>query len=160
MADVFGRRMVSPQKPITADMCQIIWPGGTDGDIITAATNVNIVYQQAVTRRRTLGSAGGAPIAVLYPSQPAGSLTMQRLVSEKRQQLFNRDGWNICRPPATLTINFVSNANYADCTVTGDSYILTGAMVSSYSLAAEAESLTVVDNVSVDFLQMEYVYGG
>ena len=70
--EIFGRNAVKSVRPITADMCTIIWGSDVNqgaGKIVTGATNINISYQQQVVRRRTLATAGGSPLAVIYPTQ-------------------------------------------------------------------------------------------
>jgi hypothetical protein len=151
MADIFGRRRVDPQKPITADMCVILW----DGLVVTTATQVSVQYQQQVTRRRTLGGNGN-PVAVIYPSQPIGSISIQRLVSEKTDGLFNQPGWTACGDPGTIVLDFNGATAYEGCTVTGGHYTATGCIVTSFNLAAEAEGLTVVDGVNIEFLQFDF----
>lgn len=168
MADLFGRKQIVPKKPITADMCTVLWladsentsttdPAASGSGAVASATNVSIQYQQQVTRRRTLGAAEGAPIAVIYPSQPQGSMSIQRLVCETTDNIFQRAGWNICQGTAALTISFDGATAYEGCSTTGNLYIVTGATVTGYSLSAEAESLTVVDGIQIEFLQLEAV---
>lgn len=162
MAELFGRKSVIPKKPITADMCTIIWGDSLDtgegvpnGAAVASATNISIQYQQQVTRRRTLGAAEGAPIAVIYPSQPVGSMSIQRLICETTEDIFQRPGWNICKGTAALSISFDGATAYEGCNTQGSIYTATGATVTGYSLNAEAEGLTVVDNIQIEFLQLE-----
>lgn len=160
MPDVFGRKSIVPKKPITADMCTIIWGGdannGTAGAAVASATNVAIQYQQVVTRRRTLGASEGAPVAVIYPSQPLGSMSIQRLVAESAENIFSRPGWNICQGTAKLTLSFDGATVYEGCSTKGGVYTISGATVTGYSISAEAEGLTVIDGIQIEFLQMEY----
>ncbi len=170
--EIFGRRAIVPVRPITADMCTIVWASDTvpgAGQVVTGATNINISYQQQVIRRRTLATAGGAPLAVIYPSQPIGSLQIQRLFADLSQQLgggatgftasgthdiFNLYGWSICSGTAAITVTFDGDSAYKDCATKNDGYRMTGCVVVGYNISAEAEGLTIVDNVSVEFLQM------
>jgi len=153
--DIFQRQQVLPIKPVTADQCTIIWEVASGGGsaIVTAATNVSIQYQQQVTRRRTLGAANGRPLAVIYPSQPQGTMQIQRLVAEGADNILNRKGFSSCDSTGTITIHFRGEAAYG-CTVKGPIYVLSGIVVTSFGFTAEAESLTVVDNITVEFLQM------
>ena len=158
-SDIYGRKMIIPIKPITADMCTIV--GGTEAattgvgeEILTGATSINISYQQAVVRRRTLGSRNGQPIAVIYPTQPMGTLTMQRLFAETPAAIFSRPGWNICAGTAYLDVRFNGDSAYADCNVKYGGFHITGATVTGYRVSAEAEGLTIVDDISIEFLQM------
>lgn len=163
MAELFGRKQIVPKKPITADMCTIMWLGDGEAEpeaaagsgAVASATNVSIQYQQQVVRRRTLGAANGAPIAVIYPSQPIGSMAIQRLICETNEDIFQRAGWNICKGTATLILSFDGATAYEGCNTTGSIYTATGATVTGYSLSAEAEGLTVVDSIEIQFLQLE-----
>ena len=149
MADIFGRKTTIPKKPITADMCTIVW----GGKAVASATNITLVYQQQIIRRRTLGGNGN-PVAVIHPTQPFGSISIQRLICETTEDIFSLPGWNICRGAADLNISFNGATAYEGCTTTGGYYLVTGAMVTGYSLSAEAEGLTVADNVQIEFLQL------
>jgi hypothetical protein len=155
--DIFGRKMVNQLPPITADMVTIVW-GGTDveSSILSTATSIGLQYQQQVIRRRTLGSSGGAPTAVIYPTQPQGSMSIARLFAEGTGDIFDYPGWNICKGTADLTISFNGESAYAECATTAKfgSFYLSGATVTGYSMSAEAEGLTIVDGVSVEFLQL------
>lgn len=166
--DLYGRRMVRAVKPITADMCTIVFTAdnatsSANSQIIAGATNISISYQQQVMRRRTLGSAGGAPLAVIYPTQPMGTLTMSRLFAKYHEadpnlntieSLFSFPGWDICQGTASITITFNGESAFANCTEKYGGFKLSGATVTGYSLSAEAEGLTVLDNVNIEFLQM------
>lgn len=147
--DIFKRFPVTTERPITADGCIINW-GGTANFL--AATNLSISHAQQVTRRRTLGNIGGSTLAVLYASQPQGTLTIGRLMSESSvSNIFSLPGWNACTP-ATIEVSFVSGS--LDCSIAGPTYTLVGCVVESYSLQAEAEGQTVMDNVVIQFLQL------
>jgi len=173
--EIFGRRMAKTVSPITADMCTIVWSGPSGGKttapekVILGVTNINISYQQQVVRRRTLAAPSGSPIAVIYPTQPVGSIQIQRLYADLSSQvdpnqtkssttgfhdIFDLAGWNVCRGTAELTINFRGSSAYDGCAVGAPGYRATGAIVTSYNISAEAEGLTVVDNVSIEFLQL------
>ncbi len=170
--EIFGRNAVKSVRPITADMCTILWGADnapTVARVVTGATNINISYQQQVVRRRTLATAGGSPLAVIYPTQPMGSVQIQRLFADLSQQLgggetgyetssvhdiFDLPGWNICKGTAELAVTFDGASAYPDCATKAPGYRMTGAVVTGYNISAEAEGLTVVDNVSIEFLQM------
>ena len=170
--EIFGRKPIMPVRPITADMAVIVWAAsdGSNPAGVTGATNLTISYQQQVIRRRTLATANGQPVAVIYPSQPTGSIQIQRLFADLSQQLgsggatglasdstgsiFGYPGWNICNGTATITVTFDGASAYANCSTSTGGYRMTGALVTGYNISAEAEGLTVVDNVSIEFLQM------
>lgn len=177
-SEIFGRKAVRSVTPITADMCSIIWskeePAGStgpvnSGKIVLGATNINITYQQQVVRRRTLAAPQGSPIAVIYPSQPMGNIQIQRLYADLTKQastdastaqttgihdIFDLAGWNVCNGTASLKISFDGSSAYEGCATKGPGYRANGAVVTGYNLSAEAEGLTVVDNVTIEFLQL------
>jgi hypothetical protein len=164
--ELFGRQPMQPIRPITADMTTITWgpdQSGLDGDnrateVVTGAVNINISYQQGVVRRRTLSTANGRPIAAIYPTQPVGSIAIQRLFAEfpggGTHQIFDYPGWNICRGTAGISLQFNGTSAYRDCNRPNSGFYMTGATVVGYNIAAEAEGLTIMDNLSVEFIQM------
>lgn len=153
--DIFKRFPVKTEKPITADGCIIRW--GNAGDFL-AATNLSIQHAQQVQRRRTLGNSGGHTTAVLYASQPQGTITIGRLLAESSASgLFNKPGWNAC-DLVDIEVEFVSGS--LDCSIAGPLFTCKGCVVESYSLQAESEGQTVMDNVVIQFLQLTHSYNG
>jgi hypothetical protein len=140
MADIFNKEEVQVRTPITADRCTIIW----DGKDVTQAVNFQLTYNQPITRRRTIGNRE----AVIYGGQPQGSITIARLMTVDGQALFDTPSWKC----SGGSIQFTTGSCHADgATVT---YHAHGTIVSSYSLSANPESLDVIDNISVDFLEL------
>ena len=141
--DVFGKTTQTIQQPITADKVLIDW-----GGIVTGATNFTLQYAQPIARRRTIGNGG----AVIYSGQPNGSIQLGELMTtENIGTLFSSPGWNVCNP-ATITIHFA-----AGCEISGTSALsltCTAAVVTNLGIAGEAEGLTVVNNVGIEFLQL------
>lgn len=174
--ELFGRQQAVIARPITADMCMLTWypeatnvatanfVGPVEEKILTGATNVTISYQQQVTRRRTLASAAGKPLAVIYPSQPIGSIQIQRLFADfagagvsnagGTHDLFQFAGWNICVGTAGIDVTFDGATAYAGCSLKNPGFRISGATVTGYNITAEAEGLTIIDNISVEFMQM------
>ena len=178
--ELFGRQQVMTVRPITADMCTITWYGESSADlagltpnspnIVSGAVNITISYQQQVTRRRTLATAGGRPVAVIYPTQPVGSIQIQRLFADFTVQtngassglstsgthaIFGYPGWNVCNGTAGLDITFDRKSAYKDCVgANPPGFRISGAIVTGFNISAEAEGLTVIDNISIEFLQM------
>ena len=150
--DIFQRQQYTTAKPITADMILIDWGGGE----ITQASNIQIQVDQQVTRRYSLGT-NGQNVAVIYPGRPIGRMTIQRLYADKSasQDIFSLPGWNACNP-TTITIQLDGASALSNCTVTGGTFQLTGAIVTSYGLSGDADSLQVVDNITVEFMQLLY----
>lgn len=158
MAQMFGRKQVNTStKPITADMATIMWPTGKGDWTVNAAVNIEITFQQPITRRRTIGSAGGSPVALLYPGQPQGQLSIGRMLTSATFLGDTGDkGWNACMTLPDITVAFDGTSNYENCTgSTGLNYICQGCLVESYRVAAESEGLTVMDTVVVQFLGLE-----
>lgn len=138
MADLFQRQNANIVKPITADKCTINW-GGT----ITAAVNVQISYAQQVQRRRTIGNKD----AVIFATYPVGQVTIQRLIAGSAGDIFSAPGWDPCNP-GQLSFNM------AGCEAGGYSLTAKHCVVSQFAVSAEAEGLTVIDNIVVDFMEL------
>lgn len=136
MADLFGYENVSPQAPITADRCIISFDG-----VIATAMQVQISYQQQINRRRTIGNKE----ALMWGSQPQGQANIQRMVVGKER--YGGNGWSACNP---ADVTFEMNG----CSSAGSKFTAKSAVVSQFSITAEAESLTVMDNVVIDFMQL------
>lgn len=165
--DLFGRTAVKTLRPILADMATIHWTGESADNagtkLLAKATNVSLNYQQSVTRRRTLGGYGN--VAILIPSQPIGSLSIQRLFAESitapdatasSADLFdNMPGFNICKGTAAVRIFFAGATAFPECNFKPNaSFTCRGTTVSGYSLQMDAESLNVVDGIQAEFLQL------
>lgn len=153
--DIFGKPQFSLTHPITADTIYIQW-AGTD---IYQATNIQLQYQQQVTRRYTLSSQQNN--AVIIPGRPIGTMTIGRLFVASQQDIFKLPGWNVCENPATLHLYFKlpgnGNSTTSDgtlCATSSGNYTLTGAYVTGYSFQGNADDLQVVDNITVEFLQL------
>jgi hypothetical protein len=139
MADLFGRENSGIKVPLTADKCTINW-GGT----ITGAVQVAVAYNQQINRRRTIGNKD----AIIWATMPSGQITIQRLMTDNAGELLKAPGWNACQPGQI-------SVSVAGCNGSGPSYTASGCVVTQYQVSAEAESLTVMDNVVVDFLQLQ-----
>lgn len=150
MSDIFKRLPVDVRQPITADMALVEW-----GGILATATQLTINYQQGVTMRRTLGT-NGKNTAVIYPTQPAGQISIARLVADSTENIFDRPGWNTCDGVTTITVSLTGQPTHVDCKSKGGIYTCYGCIATNYSVSAEAEGLTVVDGITISFLQMSY----
>lgn len=150
MSDIFSRTQLNIEKPVTADMVMIQWDSG----LVAQATNFSMQYQQPINRRWTLG--GVANTCVIYPGRPTGSIQIQRLIVDQDAELFNNSGWDPCGSPATLYILLNGAAALSNCGVTGGEFIARGAFVTSFSFAAEADGLTIVSNINIEFMQLDY----
>ncbi len=143
MADLFNKQDISLQQPMTADFCTITGIG--DGE--SYAINVQVTYQQQITRRRTIG--GQSNFAVIYGALPQGQISLSRLaVKGNMNEIGSGPCWDTCTG-GTVTISIAGA-----CGETGPTLTCTGCIVTSYSVTMDADSLTVMDNVTIEFLQM------
>jgi hypothetical protein len=141
MADIYGHSDYQTQTPFTADKAILTW-----GDVVTGAVQVNVTYAQQANRRRTIGNRA----AVIWTTMPSGQINIQRLVTTNTSELFKGDGWTACKP-GTITLALTS-----DCDASGKiTFTAKGCVVTQFSISAEAESLTVMDNVVIEFLQLD-----
>lgn len=140
MADVFGFSSQTIGTPLTADKARIYW-----GGLVTGAIQVAVNYAQQVNRRRTIGNKS----AVIWAAMPSGQVTIQRLLTTDSGALFSAPGWNACYP-GQISIELGGGCNSG----VAATYVATGCIVSQFSIQAEAESLTVMDNVTIEFLQL------
>jgi hypothetical protein len=145
MADLFQRQDSTIKTPVTADNCLITWDGA-----IAAAMQVQISYQQQVQRRRTIGNQN----AIIYATYPVGQITIARLIADGASDLFGKTGWSACTP-GQLTFA-MSGGQGASCAAQGYSLTAKGCVVSQFSVQAEAEGLTVVDNITIEFLELSH----
>lgn len=169
--DIFNRKLINLKAPLTADTCQIRWSkGGAFGNsgsashmLIGNAVNITISYQQGVTRRRALGVSESGPLAVVYPTMPLGSFSMQRFLAEGTvMDIFGLDGFSSCNGTGQIEVSFSgsgsniysSDANCSNIVKPSLRYLMHGVVVTGYNAAAEAEGLTVVDGLTVEFLQL------
>lgn len=139
MADLFGFSNQTIKTPLTADKATIQW-----GGIVTGAIQVSVSYAQQINRRRTIGNKD----AVIFASMPNGQVSMQRLLTTDSAALFSSPGWSACNP-GTITLTL------GGCNAGGPTFTATGCVVSQFQVQAEAESLTVMDNVVIEFLQLK-----
>lgn len=144
MADIFGRSQLSIKQPLTADACHIY----IDGEKQAEAYQVQLDYQQAVTRRRSIGNSN----AVIYGSQPVGRLSIGRLMTEDTS-VPSTATFNGCGK-GKVKIQLGSKACEGGAGNPAFSYVLEGCMVTSYTLQIQAEDLTVIDGITIEFLEM------
>jgi len=140
MADLFGYSNTAPQVPLTADVSTINW-----GGVVTAAVRTTVQYSQQVNRRRTIGNRE----ASIWGSAPNGNMQIERLLTSSAAELFGKPGWQAGQP-GTASITVAGRGGSGGYTLTA-----IGCVVSSFNVSLEAESLTCMDNVSVDFLSLQ-----
>jgi hypothetical protein len=140
MADIYGFQSDSITTPITADRCTVQIAGTAVG----SAVNVTIQYNQQINRRRVVGNQQ----VLLWSSSPQGQASIQTMVvGSGLKGSAGGSGWNGCSP---ATVTFVMNG----CRGGGSTITCSGAVVSSYSVTAEVEGLTVMENVVMDFVPL------
>jgi hypothetical protein len=148
MADLYGKGDFVLKHPITADQVNIQW----DGDVGQANT-FNVQYQQNVTRRYTIGKAQN--YAAIIPGRPIGSIQIGRLFIADTGSIFQKAGWNVCAGPATITWTFGRLISTDQCANdTTGTYTATGCYVTSYNFQTNADTLDVIDNITIEFLQL------
>jgi hypothetical protein len=144
MADVFNFKDQAVKKPFTADRATLQW---AEQGQVDWAINVQISYQQQINRRRVIGGNW----AIRWGSQPQGQLTAQRiLVSGANDEQYTGKIWDQCQDTEPLVVVL------QDCNgTTGPVYTCTGPTIAQLQVTVEAESLTCLDNVVVEFLQLK-----
>ncbi len=138
---MFGREHIDQKTAITSDRCSVIF----DTSPVAEAIQMSISYNQSVTRRRSIGGK----VAVIYGSQPVGQCTIARMVlANDPGTFFAGPSWSGCQGGSiTLTLAGCGDAP-------GAKYQINGSLVTSFSIQLQSEDLTVVDNVSIDFLEL------
>jgi hypothetical protein len=134
--DVYGFKNQKIDAPATADKAILEWSGEVYG-----AVQVQISYQQQVNRRRTIGGQN----TLVWGSSPSGQINIQRLITAGGS-MFGKQGWTTC-DLGKVTVDFVGCAKAYSVTAKG-------CLVSNYTSSAEAEGLTCMENVVIDFVQL------
>ena len=137
MADLFKHQQATAVAPFTTDKCAIEWGGP-----VWAANQVSVSYTQQVQRRRTIGNSN----VMLWANLPSGQITIARMMGENSKEIYGKDGWNMCKPTdITLetkgckgSVKFTAK----DC------------LVVNYQIQLETEGLTVIDNLTIEFLEL------
>jgi hypothetical protein len=137
MGDIYQRDAGTYKAPITADKCTLTWDG-----VVTAAIQVQISYAQQISRRRSIGNKD----MVIFASYPQGQISIARMLCDGANDIFGKGGWNHCQP---TEISF----NMAGCSG-GFNLTANNCVVSQYTVSAEAEGLTVIDNLVIEFLEL------
>lgn len=155
-ADILQRNLFDHKQPLTADRVKLVFSGGNG--TVYAALTVQAQIQYPVSRRRTLGTNANVVQSFTIVGQPAGKLTIARMFgpAAKSADLFATDPFDPCAENSTITMLFSNQTTLSNCASTvNDVYKFHGAIVSAYEITANAEELTVLDNIVVDFSQME-----
>jgi len=138
MADIFQRSAQQIKSPITADKCTIT----IDGTVVADAIQFQASYSQQVTRRRAIGNQ----VAIIYGSAPQGQITIARLITGDSSSILGSKIFSCEGGEVTFEGTGCAEGNVR--------YTARGAMVSSFSISAEADNLTVMDNITIDFIEL------
>lgn len=138
MADIFNRGSQEITTPVTADRCTIT----IDGTVVADAINFQCNYSQPITRRRAIGNQK----AIIYGGQPMGQISISRLVTSDSNALLSSAVFQCQGGEVTFT--------GSGCEGGSVNYTARGAMVSSFSVSASADDLTVMDGITIDFLEL------
>ncbi len=139
--DIFNRKKLTIKTPFTADACGI----SVDGTPAAHAVQVQCSYSQQVQRRRSIGNQD----AIIYGSQPVGQITINRLVVEDAYGILGGKTFQGCGQDGVVTLHLASN-----CGSGSKDFRCEGCIASQFSISIEAEGLTVMDNIVIEFLQM------
>jgi hypothetical protein len=137
MADIYGFSS-NVVTPATADKSSITW-----GEEVAGAVQVSIAYNQQINKRRQMGNGG----ALVWASQPTGQINIQKLVIGSLAK--SKAGFNACDPVDIIFHTRACDTDGGDGTVTA-----TGCVVSSYTITAETDGMTVMENVVIDFVSL------
>jgi hypothetical protein len=130
------------KRPYTADRATLKW---SDVGPVQFAINVQISYQQQINRRRVIGGEW----AVRWGSQPQGTITCQRILVANDANIYEGKIWDQCQDAEAVEVTL------RDCDKGAEKiFKCTGPVVSQFQLTVEGESLTCLDNVVVEFLQL------
>lgn len=141
MADIFNRKPYKIEQPFTADACMV----KVDGSEALFGVQVQCSYSQQIQRRRSIGNQN----AVIYGSQPIGQISINRLVVKDAYSILNGETFSSC---GSGRVELILKGNCEGGAVT---FRCTGCVASQFSISIEAEGLTVMDNIVIEFLQME-----
>lgn len=144
MADIFNRKIAKIETPFTADACMV----KVDGSEALFGVQVQCTYSQQIQRRRSIGNNS----AVIYGSQPIGQISINRLVVKDAYSILNGKTFQGCGQDGKVELVLKGNCPGSAGQVT---FKCTGCIASQFSISIEAEGLTVMDNIVIEFLQME-----
>jgi hypothetical protein len=137
MADLYKHTQAKAIAPFTTDKCAINWGGP-----VFAANQVSVSYTQQVQRRRTIGNKN----VMLWANLPSGQITIARMMGDNSKEIYSKNGWNMCTP-TDITLE-TKGCN--------ESVIFTAkdCLVVNYQIQLETEGLTVIDNLTIEFLEL------
>jgi len=140
MADIFqkGDGSLNIKSPITADKCTITF----DGTVVADAIQFQCNYQQQIIRRRSIGNQS----AIIYSSMPMGSISVARLLTDSASSILGTAAFT-CKGG---TVSFSGTG----CDGGQVNYTARGVMVQSYSISANADDMSVMDNITFEFIEL------
>lgn len=140
MPDIFNRTPQQIKTPVTADRCTLT----IDGAIVVNASQVQISYSQQVTRRRAIGNQ----LAIIYGSMPLGQITVSRLIADGSTDILGSAIFSCTGGTVSISGTSCDGAEQIKFTARG-------AIVSSYTLSVSADDLTVMDSMTIEFLELD-----
>lgn len=139
MADIYNKAPLNVGKPFTADNCDVMIDGNP-----AYAVNVQVNYQQPVTRKRSIGKT---PTSVIYTGMPVGQVSIQQLGLVEGMKILSGNTFKQCgNGEVTFTLS-------ASCEGGSQTFRAIGAIASMYGIQLESDGSTVLTNVVIDFLQ-------
>lgn len=137
--DIFQKDTAPIKSPITADKCTITIGGTTIADAI----QFQATYGQSITHRRAIGNKS----VIIYGSMPRGQISIARLIADGSSNLLSSDIFTCTGG----TISFKGTSCDGGSTV---NYVARGCMASNFSISANADDLTVLDNIVIEFVEL------
>lgn len=141
MADIFNKTVAPLKTPITADRATLTVGGKVIGDAI----QMQISYSQSVMHRRSIGNKA----VIIYQSPPRGQISIARLITGGPDDLLG----------SQLTSCTGGSVSFRaqSCEGTGQvNYVARGAIVESIGITANSDDFTVMDNVTISFVELSF----
>lgn len=136
--DIFQKDTAPIKSPITADKCTVTI-GGT---VVADAIQFQATYGQNITHRRAIGNKS----VIVYGSMPRGQISIARLIAEGSSNILSSDIFSCTGG----TISFKGTSCDTNSSV---NYVFRGCLVSNFSISANADDLTVIDNIVIEFVE-------
>lgn len=144
--DIFGKKAINLNfSPVTADLVEIQF----DGKLLSTAINFSLSYAQSVNRRHSIGNRD----AIIYPSQPVGQISIQRMLTADLKELMSGKIWKACDNGGTISFALKTGCIGTNVNKVA-TYTCTGCVATQYQLNGEAEGLSIVDGVTIEFMQL------
>lgn len=137
--DIFKKETAPIKSPITADKCTIT----IGGSVIADAIQFQCSYGQSITHRRAIGNKS----VIIFGSMPRGQISIARLVADGSSDLLSSDIFSCTGGSITFTGSSCDGGASVN-------YVARGCLVSNFSISANADDLTVLDNIVIEFVEL------